>query len=278
MSWKSSVCMSVGRVVCPDANDLVLAGARQKRSAIDEFYASTSSTLTRIDPTFVATHGEDITGLLFVGLISSTENYFRDILGFILSICPVSQAHAADEKVQLGSLLWAEDKLQNRSAFEFLAFSNAENLRKAISKFVNHTIKQNSDLDLMLKEYDNLCELRHAVVHSAHIVAGKNAIKLGLRRSSLPLKVRICYNHLQDTGMVCTALVQAANNELFEAMIARWARGWRNLPNWDPSQESRLLRKLVNGFLSARDYDNNAIRNKRSLRSLKAKIKAEFNL
>lgn len=278
MTWKNSACMSIGRVTCPDVNGLVLAIPRQDNSAIDEFYASTSATLTKIDPAFLAKYGEDIAGLLFVGLISSTENYFRDILGFILSICPIAQAHAADEKVQLGSLLWAEDHLQNRSAFEFMPFSNAENVRKAITNFACHTIKQKGTSDLMLKEYDKLCELRHAVVHSGHIVAGKNALKLGLRKSSSPLKVRICYADLQASGSVCTALVQAANNELFEAMVARWAVNWRNLPNWDPSQESRLLRKLRIGFLSTRDYDNNTISNKRSIRTLTSRIKASFNI
>ncbi len=278
MTWQNSVCMSIGRVTCPDVNGLVMAIPRQDKSAIDEFYASTSATLTKIDPKFLATYGEDIAGLLFVGLISSTENYFRDILGFILSICPISQANSAGEKVQLGSLLWAEDHLQNRSAFEFLPFSNADNIRKAITSFTRHTIKQNGTSDLMLKEYDKLCELRHAVVHSGHIVAGKNAIKLGLRRSSSSLKVRICYADLQATGSVCTALVQAANNELFEAMVARWATDWRNLPNWDPSQESKLLLKLRTGFLSTRDHDNNTISNKQSTRSLKSRIKAAFNI
>lgn len=278
MSWQNSVCMAIGRVGCPDVNSLVLPVARQHKSAIDEFYASTNATLTRIDPTFFATYGDDIAGLLFVGLISSTENYFRDVLGFILSICPIAQANAADEKVQLGSLLWAEDHLQNRSAFEFFAFSSADSVRKAVTKFVNLPIKQNGTFDLMLKEYDKLCELRHAVVHSGHIVAGKNAIRLGLTRSSSPLKVRIRYPDLQQAGEVCTALVQAANNELFEAMIGRWATEWRNVPSWNPSRESKLLSKLHNGFLSERDSQNNAIANKRSIRSLKSKIKAAFNL
>lgn len=278
MTWRNAVCMMTGRALCPDVNTLVSPLNGPSKSPIDDFYASTSATLTRIDPNFLTTYGEDIAGLLFVGLISSTENYFRDILGFILGVCPIAQSHSSDEKIQLGSLLWAEDQLQNRAAFEFLPFSSAENVRKAVTKFCKHTIKSKGTFDLMLEEYDKLCELRHAVVHSAHIVAGKNALKLNLRRSSQALKVRIRYPDLQASGSVCTALVQAANNELFEAMVTRWGRDWRNLPSWEPSKEGVLLNRLYAGFLSVRDQQNNSISNGLTKRSLKNRIKTEFNL
>jgi hypothetical protein len=279
MTWQNSVSMSIGRAVCPDVNTLVSndSGAGNI-SAIDAFYAATHPTLTKIDPGFIALYGNDIAGLLFVGLISATENYFRDALGFILTVCPVAQAHSADEKVQLGSLLWAENHLQNRSAFEFMAFSNAENIQKAIKNFACIQIKSGGTFDVMLKEYDKLCELRHAVVHSGHIVAGKNAIKLGLAKTKKPLRVSLNYASLQASGSVCTGLVQAANNELFEAIISRWATAWRKQSAWDPKKENALFRKIRNGFLSQRDYDNKSISQSYTESSLRAAVKTAFNL
>jgi len=278
MTWKNSACMSIGRSLCPDMNNLVSMAPASKSSAIDNFYVATTPTLTRIDPTFLSTYGDDISGLLFVGLVSSTENYFRDILGLILTICPCAQAHAADEKVQLGSLLWAENSLQNRSAFEFMAFSSAENIRKAIGNFAHYQIRKAGNFDVALKEYDKLCELRHAVVHSGHIVAGKNAIKLGLARTSKTLKVRLCYADLQSAGSVCTALVQAANTELFEVLVSRWAQDWRVLPSWQPAREMPALRKLRDGFLSKRDQANKTIPTSRTLAALMAELQTVFNL
>ena len=278
MTWKNSACMSIGRALCPDVNNLVSTTGSSKSSAIDNFYASTTPTLTRIDPTFLTTYGDDISGLLFVGLISSTENYFRDILGFVLTVCPCAQAHAADEKVQLGSLLWAENSLQNRSAFEFMAFSSSENIRKAVANFACYQVRKGGDFDMALKEYDKLCELRHAVVHSGHIVAGKNAIKLGLARTNKTMKVRLRYADLQSAGSVCTALVQAANTELFEALISRWAQDWRVLPSWQPAREIPTLRKLRDGFLSKRDQTNKTIPSNHTLSSLMAELKTAFNI
>ncbi|WP_281981674.1 hypothetical protein, partial [Azonexus hydrophilus] len=221
---------------------------------------------------------EDIAGLLFVGLISATENYFRDILGFILSVCPISQSHSADEKIQLGSLLWSNAELHNRTAFEFMAFSNADNINKTINNFVYYQIKKGGTWEAMLKEYDKLCEIRHAVVHSGHIVAGKNAVKLGLNRTKKPLRVSISYAKLQEAGGICTALVQAANNELFEMMVGRWAEKWRALPSWSNDNSDRVFSTLYNAFLSNRDKQNKAISNQQSKNRLMSQIKIDFNL
>lgn len=196
----------------------------------------------------------------------------------MLTICPVAQAHSSDEKVQLGSLLWAEGPLQNRSAFEFHAFSSAESIRKAVQNFTCYQVRTNGTFALMLNEYDKLCELRHAVVHSGHIVAGKNALKLGLKRSANPLKVKLGYAELQAAGSVCTALVQAANAELFEALTVRWATAWRKLPSWTPGDEATLLRTIRAAFLSKRDRTNKTIMGASSMKQFEADVRSEFSL
>jgi hypothetical protein len=270
--------MSIGRTACPDVNTLVQGVVDKRPSAIDDFYASTNVALTKINPAFIAAYGHELSGLIFVGLISSTENYFRDILGFILTICPMAQAHSSDEKVQLGSLLWAEGPLQNRSAFEFYAFSSADSIRKAVQNFTCYQVRTGGTFALMLREYDKLCELRHAVVHSGHLVAGKNAIKLGLRRSKKPLKVTLGYPELQAAGSVCTALVQAANSELFEALVERWATEWRGLPSWNPAEESQLIKRIRTAFGSKRDKKNKTIGQYLSDGQFLANVRAEFNI
>ncbi len=278
MTWKNSISMNIGRSYCPDVNNLVIESNDKPASPIDAFYSSTNEILTKIDPVYFSTYSENITGLLLVGLISATENYFRDILGSILTICPTSQAHAADEKIQLGSMLWSQNDMHNRSAFEFMAFSSGENINKTMKNFTSYQIKTKGNWDAMLGEYDKLCELRHAIVHSGHIVAGKNAIKLGLKRNKQTLKVKFTYASLQDAGKVCTALIQAANNELFELLIERWAGDWRKLPSWDVAREVTLLKDIRDTFISKRDSDNKAIVNSRSQKELLTQLRAAFNL
>ena len=85
------------------------------------------------------------------------------------------------------------------------------------------------------------------------------------------------YAGLQATGTVCTALVQAANKELFEAMVARWAQDWRQLAFWDSTKEAKLFRQIRSGFLSTRDSRNGAIP-KISAARLMDQVRQTYNL
>lgn len=269
--------MSVGVAMMPPSDTFVVEQAPSKNSPIDDFYYLTGDLLVKASPNFVTNYGEEITGLVLVGFISATENYFRDILGEILEICPISRIHSSDEKVQLGSLLWGSKDLHNRSAFEFMAFSSAKNVKETFNKFTNYVIAQNGEWQQMLNEYDKLCELRHAVVHSGLIIAGKNALKLNLRYSKNELKLSIDYGRLQSAGRVCTALVQSANNELFEVMVERWAVKWRQLPLWKPEMEDSIQR-IYKIFHSKRDRANRTIPNRLHFPAFLAAVKTDYNL
>jgi hypothetical protein len=277
MTWRNSVTMPTGHFPCPSVDSFVAEQSRGVLSPIDAFYAASSDILTKSSPTFYIEYGDDFVGLLFVGLISATENYFRDILGEILSICPVAQSQAADEKVQLGSLLWGQTNLHNRSAFEFLALSSGKNVKETFQKFIAHTIAQQGVWCSMLVEYDKLCEFRHAVVHSGHIIAGKNALKLSLKPSKRVMRLTMDYGRLQAAGRVCTAFVQAANIELFEMIVNRWAVAWRKLPSWCPEQE-QSLKKIYSIFLSKRDKKNKTLANKLAYPDFLKAVELDFNL
>jgi hypothetical protein len=269
--------MSLGKKSVPNVDTLTTETAVPACSAIDTFYSATKA-ITTIPPNLLASHSGDIVGLIFVGLISATENYFRDILGFILSVCPIAQSHSADEKIQLGSLLWAPAELHNRTAFEFMAFSSGENIRKTVQNFINYQVKKNGTWEAMLPEYDKLCEFRHAIVHSGHVLAGKNAVKLGLKKSPKCLRVCISYANLQTAAEICTAFIQAANNELFEEVIGRWADGWRSQASWCDNEQERLFNVVYQAFLSKRDYANKTFNNRCAKKKLMAMVKAEYNL
>lgn len=130
----------------------------------------------------------------------------------------------------------------------------------------------------MLGEYDKLCEIRHGVVHSGLVLSGKNALKLGLSPSPNTMVVTPTYATVQEAGAVCSTLVQAANNELFELMVSRWAMDWRQLPSWDSAKEGRLLKRVYEGFLSTIDAGRGAISNPATFLTLKRRIKREYNI
>ncbi len=58
-------------------------------SPIDAFYATTQDILNVANPDFLQQHPSMGT-LLLVGLISASENYFRDLFARIIRICPIA--------------------------------------------------------------------------------------------------------------------------------------------------------------------------------------------
>lgn len=278
MNWKNCACQTSHRIQIADINLYVSSSTISSKSAIDCFYDSTEAILTRIGPAYFSTHTQEISSLLYIGLISATENYFRDILGFVLSICPISRNHASEERIQLGSFLWGGSELHNRTAFDFIAFSSSKNIRETINKFINYKPEQQGTWYAMLSEYDKLCEIRHGIVHSGHVLSGKNALKLGLSHTKYSMKASPTYATLQEAGSICTTFIQAANNELFELLVTRWAKDWRGLPSWDPHNEYKLLKYIYLGFYSAKDHSRGNITNPLTIKKLAHRIRKDFGI
>ncbi|BDU19435.1 hypothetical protein [Dyella sp. GSA-30] len=278
MTWKNSVSRAGSAVVIADVNAYVSSAAGAASSPMDRYYAATEGILVKVDPAYFLAYPNEVLALLYVGLISATENYFRDTLGFILRVCPIARTKAAEEKVQLGSFLWGGADLHSRTAFDFIAFSSAKNVSETLAKFVGHQIKKNGVWSAMLPEYDRLCEIRHGIVHSGLVLSGKNALRLGLVRSKKSMVVAPSYATLQEAGDICTTLVQAANNELFEAMVGRWAVDWRKLPSWDTKKARAMLKDVFLGFRSDRDTNRGAVSNALDFDSFVKEVKVDFNL
>lgn len=278
MTWKNSVNMPQVALVSQNASLFVEEVKKTSRSPIDNFYFTSADINTKCTPSFLSTNGNTISGLMLVGLISATENYFRDILGDILSICPTSQNKSVEQKIQLGSVLWGGKDVHNKNAFEFMAFSNSKNVVDTFNGFLGYTVAQHGTWRVWLTEYDKLCELRHAVVHSDNVIAGKNAIKLALQNNKKPLRIKVDYANLQNASLVCTSMVQAANNELFEMMIKRWAESWRQIGAPSHLFSDKTLLSIRKMFLSARDRKNNAISNRQADDLFISNVKSDFNL
>lgn len=278
MTWRNSVNQMSSFVPVADISAYVRISLGDGKAPIDRYYESTRDILTQIDPSFFSNNPASVTSLLYIGLISATENYFRDVLGFILSVCPIAKIKAAEKKIQLGSFLWGGADLHRRTAFDFIAFSSAKNISDTFNEFVGYQVKQNGVWKKTLEEYDKLCEMRHGIVHSGMVLSGKNALKLGLPQTKDVMLVYPSYATLQEAGGVCTTLVQAANNELFEALVGRWAVDWRRLSSWNRSQARKRLKAVHDGFLSNEDSGRGAIGNKVTFNTLIRRIEREFNL
>ncbi len=106
----------------------------------------------------------------------------------------------------------------------------------------------------LLDEFDKLCQIRHAIVHSSRILAGKNAVRLNIPPSSQKVLVKTGYAQLQECASICTSCVMTMNLKLFEEMITRWAIHWRKTDDfWNSIDENHSFTGIWDVFSSEID-------------------------
>lgn len=138
-------------------------------------------------------------------------------------------------------------------------------------------IKKASLLWALLDEFDKLCQIRHAIVHSSRLIAGKNAIKIHIPPSNTWVVVKVGYAEIQECASICTSMVCEINTSLFGEMARRWAVEWNKDDFWNDKKEKETFDDLWNAFCSQVDTSDVDFQ---SLSKIKCKnaIKKEYNI
>lgn len=260
--WKKSICSQASTVSIANITDYIKVESLT-RSSIDKFYFKRDKILLACDPVF-AVDNPTVTPLFLVGLISLVENYYRDIISSLLKICPLSKKASAEKTVNLASIWFGSNNLE-KGALENISFSDSRNIQKNLKTIFNINVDDKSNsVSAPLFEFSRLCELRHAIVHSAGELSGKNAIKLNLPNSKNSVQVSVSYSSLQEAADVCTSLVCSSNLELFNHMARRWLHDWPKLPGFDDKELNKTFNQMWEVFFSEIDKRNGMISNQLS--------------
>lgn len=252
--WKTAVSASASTVTIRNISSYVDVNFNDK-SPIDNFYNRRLSLLSSVSPDF-ARENPSIPPLVIVGLISITENYFREILAGIIKLCPKAKEKSANKSVNLATAWFGYGEME-KGAFENTSFSDAKTIKKTLNELIGINLNnQSNQINTPLDEFGKLCELRHAIVHSAGLIAGKNAIKLELPNSMNSMKINIDYSGIQEAAEVCTSLVCAVNLELFINISRKWLNEWPRTPAYSGENFNKLFKKVWELFFSHVDKTN----------------------
>jgi hypothetical protein len=254
--WKSSVSAEPQTTIITDINNYIEDKA-DNCSAIDLFYSGRNELVTALTPKICTEH-PFMAALSLVGLISITENYFRDILSDIIRICPLAKEKSAERPLNLATVWFGSEKIE-KGAFENISFSNKAEIIKNLKNVIDFDVKSSNQILTPLENFGSLCELRHSIVHSAGILSGKNAIKLHLANSHSASKVKINFAEFHESAGICTSLVQSTNQELFEHMTKRWLHKWSETSAYRNENRFQLFKKVWLAFFSEADQRLNRI-------------------
>lgn len=275
-SWMHCISQTVGSERINDLNNYVTQSPENNQSPIDEFYGEIQNIINLFPHS--AWGSNPWTGsLASIAIISSVENYYRQVFSKTLKVCIESQKRAANNNINLGSVIWHPNNELERGAFEHISLASSENINNTSKKFLGIDLNNNG-LGTIFKEFDKVCELRHGIVHSGKVLAGKNGIKLKLQSTNDITKIDIGFDQFQEIMSVCNALVVDSNKIIFKEIVHRWATVWRTSPSWDNSKASKKFKGIWMIFLSIRDQSNGTIPDSLSWIKCRNEVIKEYNL
>jgi hypothetical protein len=277
MSWEKSICRPSYTPANTKMKECVLDSSLEKKSPIDSFYDSIGDLVKAGAPAYLASHPR-VGALLAVGAISAVELYVRQICGFVLSVCPSAKRTAKEKAIPFGSVFSHRSPIPEMVAFEGLSLSGSSEIKKCLDGYLGFSIKPTSLISTPLQEFDKYCELRHNIVHSSCVVAGKNAVALFISKSGNQMTINIDYAILQEVYDACTALVISINIELFKEVVRRWAVDWPRTLDLTPKDKLILFEKIWNEFHSKVDAQDGSIERPMKLSSCILAVIREYNI
>ena len=278
ISWKECVNKSAGNERVQDIQSYLTEGIITYKAPIDEFYIEVKKIIRYGSDIHMLEENDFLGPLLYVGIISKTENYIREILAACIKICPICKSETANRSVSLGSMMWQKNGEFEKGIFENISFSDSSAIKKELKNCLRIDLKKKELLSEILDEFDKLCQMRHAIVHSSRVLAGKNAIQLNIPSNNERLSIKIGYAQLQECASICMACVMTFNLKLFGEMGYRWAVEWRRMTEfWDGTKENEYFTKIWDIFSSVIDRNEPSLAEMTKIKC-KNEIKREYQL
>lgn len=277
IKWKECVNKTAGNETIQNIQAYLETESNVYKAPIDRFYTEVKKIIQFGSNIQVLEDNDFLGPLLYVGIISRTENYFREMMVECIKICPVCKKLVANHSISFGSVVWQKNGELEKGIFENLSFSDASAIKKEMKNCLGIEIKPSDLLAELLNEFDKLCQIRHAIVHSSRILAGKNAVKLNIPQNTQTVLIKIEYSQLQECASICTACIMATNLKVFEEMVKRWAVDWRKLSFWNNNYENDYFSQIWDIFASVLDRADDTLGVMTKIKCRNA-IKREFQL
>lgn len=228
-----------------DISKCVTSAPSPSGSAIDVFEVRQKDFVKRAALTRDVPDPEQIR-LLLLGLVSSCENYFRQLLTELLSACPMCRETCSQVTIKFATATYFSGSNIAQALTDDSVFSSAENIVTETRRLTGINANDFGSVKGALAEFHKVCVIRHATVHSLGDLGGKNAVDLKLSTTQRQMVV-LNIDSFQEIADVCVNLVRAYNGNLWKAIVARLNH--KEILKFDETQGDEDLFKSIQKVL-----------------------------
>jgi hypothetical protein len=198
----------------------------------------------------------DIYNLFLLGLVSNVESYFRRVIREIILADQISYDKCLEQSLTYAAAIHHTNELLPEALLEHCSFISFENIKSTVNTFTGLSFGGQSIEQTEVREsiflFEQLCQLRHCIVHRAGLLGSKNAIKLGLDTHKSFFEKPICLdlNFLQEASTICLNCVKSFNTFAFNTLINRYIEKNKQNIIWNYTTDKKWFSKYCRLFTS----------------------------
>lgn len=203
--------------------------AVERQSPIDEFRAN----LAQINRLYLQAEGRNeytpiLGSLVYLGMVSAAEGYFRSLLRRLILVDPACQHNASSRTVSYGAALHHESDLLPEALLEGMSMASTKNVASELKSLCNIS-QMGKDgavpaaLALLFQNFEAICQVRHCGIHRFGKLGSQQALRLGMdqHKPLLEKPLKLTVRHLQDIAEALEALVRAVNSYCFADILKK---------------------------------------------------------
>jgi hypothetical protein len=202
------------------------------------------------DPEKLSHH---LSNLLVLGYISAVESFIRKLLRQLIVVDEMSKTACEKCKLTYGAAVSYDMEMLPESLMEERTFTGKEGIRSAFKDLLGITKnKYSTDVEDVLEQYSQVCQIRHCIVHRFGYIGSDNARKLGVvdYKNVLAKPIKLDFDALQHILLVCNNTVKALNNFLFIEILGRTIEGENRFWEWDYRKDKTKFKRYFELFYS----------------------------
>ncbi|MCH7319445.1 MULTISPECIES: hypothetical protein [Acinetobacter] len=198
----------------------------------------------------------DIYNLFLLGLVSNVESYFRRIIREIILIDHISYNRCLEQSLTYAAAIHHTNELLPEALLEHCSFISCDNIKTTVSTFTGLSfgsqVMEQMEVRNCILLFEQLCQLRHCIVHRAGLLGSKNAIKLGLDTHKSFFEKPICLDlsFLQEASSICLNCVKSFNAFAFNSLVIRYIEDKKQEIIWNYTTDKKWFNKYYKLFTS----------------------------
>lgn len=232
----------------------------QNESPIDIYIKRNKALLVKLgsldrDGHIDASTDSHLYNLFLLGMVSNVESFFRCLLRELILIDKISYEQCLEQQLTYAAAMHHNAKLLPEALLEQCTFISLKNIRDTTKSYLNIAITDSplhKELVECIRSFEQLCQIRHCIVHRAGLLGSKNAIKLGIEqhKSFFEKPIYLDLNFLQESNAICLNCVRNYNNFIFNSVLARYVESNKSNIAWNYNIDRKWFKQYYDQFNS----------------------------